>query len=136
MALRMWLVLVNVALLSVAYGLSNDKSADQVLKTIEKLVTDNQKNQEVIARLMSDRKEDRKELQHLREEVRKLSQTVDSNKKVRTLLDTLSKIKIISQRMSNAILNTFSLNLRHDNTLKLSHVHKESRENWASIHRC
>jgi len=31
--------------------------------------------------------------------------------------------------MSNAILNTFSLNLRHDNTLKLSHVHKESREN-------
>ena len=97
MALRMWLVLVNVALLSVAYGLSNDKSADQVLKTIEKLVTDNQKNQEVIARLMSDRKEDRKELQHLREEVRKLSQTVDSNKKVRTLLDTLSKIKIISQ---------------------------------------
>jgi len=97
MALRMWLVLVNVALLSVSYGLSTDKSADQVLETIEKLVTDNQKNQEVIARLMSDREKNRKELQQLREEVRKLSQTVDSNKKVRTLLDTLSKIKIISQ---------------------------------------
>jgi len=61
MALGMWLVLVNVALLSVSYGLSTDKSADQVLETIEKLVTENQKNQEVIARLMSDREEDRKE---------------------------------------------------------------------------
>jgi len=83
MALRMWLVLVNVALLSVSYGLSTDKSADQVLK-----------------RLMSDRDEDRmelqqlrkevKELQQLREEVRKLSQTVDCNKKVQTLLDILN----------------------------------------------